>query len=36
MCDDIWDDVVSRFDNLSDCLECFNLIVNRLVPNIPA
>ena len=31
MHDDIWDDVLSRFDNLSDCLECFNLIVNRLL-----
>ena len=24
MCDDIWGDVLSGFDNLSDCLECFN------------
>ena len=28
-CDDIWDDVFSQFDiNPSDCLECFNLIMN--------
>ena len=31
MCDDIWDDVLSKFDNLSDCLECFNLIINGLL-----
>ena len=31
MYDDIWDDVLSRFDNISDCLECFNPIVNRLL-----
>ena len=30
-CDDIWDDVLSRFDNLSDCLECFNLIISGLL-----
>ena len=31
MCDDIWDDVLSRFDNISDCVECFNLIINDLL-----
>ena len=31
MCDDIWDDVLSRFDNISDCVECFNLIINGLL-----
>jgi len=31
MCDDIWDDVLSKFDNLSDCLECFNLIITGLL-----
>ena len=30
MCDDIWDDVLYRFDNFSDCLECFNLYNNEL------
>ena len=31
MCDDIWDDVMSSFDNISDCVECFNEIVLRLL-----
>ena len=31
MFDDIWDDVLSRFDNISDCVECFNLIINGLL-----
>ena len=31
MHDDIWDDVLSRFDNISDCLECFNLIIEKLM-----
>ena len=30
-CDDIWDDVFSQFDDPSDCLECFNLIMNELL-----
>jgi len=30
-CDDIWDDVFSQFDDPSDCLECFNLIMNARV-----
>ena len=30
-CDDIWDDVLSKFDNVSECLECFNLIMNGLL-----
>ena len=30
-CDDVWDDVLSKFDDLSDCLECFNLIINGLL-----
>ena len=30
-CDDIWDDVFSSFDDLSDRLECFNLIMNGLL-----
>ena len=28
---DIWDDVFSSFDDVSDCLECFNLIMNGLL-----
>jgi len=31
MCDDIWDDVMSSFDNISDCVECFNEIVLGLL-----
>ena len=31
MCDDIWDDVLSKFDKFSDCLECFNLVVYSLL-----
>jgi len=31
MCDDIWDDVMSSFDNISDCVECFNQIVFGLL-----
>ena len=30
-CDDVWDDALSRFDDLSDCPECFNLIINGLL-----
>jgi len=30
-CDDIWDDAFSKFDDPSDCLECFNLIMNELL-----
>ena len=30
-CDDIWDSVLSAFDDISDCLECFNLIMNGLI-----
>jgi len=30
-CDDIWDDVFSKFDYPSDCLECFNLIMSYLL-----
>ena len=30
-CDDIWDDVFSKFDNPSDRLECFNLIMSHLL-----
>ena len=30
-CDDIWDDVLSKFDDPSDTLECFNLIMNGLL-----
>ena len=30
-CDDIWDDVFSSFDDVSDCLECFNQIMNGLL-----
>ena len=30
-CDDIWNDVLSKFDDPSDCLECFNLIMNELL-----
>jgi len=30
-CDDIWDEVFSSFDDISDCLECFDLIMTRLL-----
>ena len=30
-CDDIWDEVFSSFDDVSDCLECFNLIMKGLL-----
>ena len=30
-CDDIWDEVFSAFDDISDCLECFNMIMARLL-----
>ena len=30
-CDDIWDEVFSSFDDVSDCLECFNLIMTGLL-----
>ena len=30
-CDDIWDSVLSSFDDISECLECFNLIMNGLL-----
>ena len=30
-CDDIWDEVFSSFDNVSNCLECFNLIMAGLL-----
>ena len=30
-CDDIWDEVFSSFDDVSDCLECFNLIMIGLL-----
>ena len=33
-CDDIWDGVLSRFDNLSDYLECFNLIISGFLDNL--
>ena len=29
--DNIWDDTFSKFDDPSDCLECFNLIMNELL-----
>ena len=33
MCDDIWDDVLSSFDNISDCVECFiSGLLDLLVP----
>ena len=31
MCDDIWDDFMSSFDNISDWVECFNEIVLGLL-----
>ena len=31
MRDDIWDDVMPSFDNISDCVECFNEIVLGLL-----
>ena len=30
-CDDIWDSVLSTFDDISECLEFFNLIMNGLL-----
>ena len=30
-CDDVWDEVLSSFNDVSDCLECFNLIMNGLL-----
>jgi len=30
-CDDIWDSVLSAFDDISECLESFNLIMNGLL-----
>ena len=30
-CDDIWDEVFSMFDDIFDCLECFNLIMTGLL-----
>ena len=30
-CDDIWDAVLSTYDDISECLECFNLIMNGLL-----
>ena len=30
-CDDILDSVLSAFDDISDCLECFNVIMNGLL-----
>ena len=30
-CDDIWDNVSSKFDDPFDSLECFNLIMNELL-----
>ena len=30
-CDDIWDEVFFSFDDVSDCLECFNLIMTGLL-----
>ena len=30
-CDDIWDEVFSVFDDITDCLECFNLIMAGLL-----
>ena len=34
MCDDIWDHDLSCFDNISDCLECFNWIINGLLDHL--
>ena len=31
MCDDIWGDVMFSFDNISDCVECFNEMVLGLL-----
>jgi len=30
-CDDIWDSVLLAFDDISECLKCFNLIMNGLL-----
>ena len=30
-CDDVWDTVLSTYDDISECLECFNLIMNGLL-----
>ena len=30
-CDGTWDDVMSKCNDPSDCFECFNLIMNKLL-----